>query len=198
MDELLAIVAPLLSLRRPLRGRHTADSGAATVAFPEAIWSLRLGILGGAEPIPSSPGARVPRAPFNDAYAWMPRATDECTFWARRAALTETPSAGSALLLSALFCRRHPYVTFLWALLRISEIPHCRSPKFPRCRGRVGGLDVSLRCCQAITSWSTSSCVAMGASQAGQHPPTPIRRMKVEHGSHLCSPRARSPQLSHS
>jgi MFS family permease len=87
---------------------------------------------------------------------------------------------------------------FTYALIRITEIPHCRSPKSRSLPGGVGGLDWSLRGCQAVTSWSTSSCMAIGASQAGQHPPMPMRRMKIEHVSHLCSPRARSPQLSHS
>jgi len=44
----------------------------------------------------------------------------------------------------------------------------------------------------------TSSIKATGSSQAGQHPPTPTRRMKVRQSPQYCSPRARAPQTSHS
>jgi IS30 family transposase len=70
--------------------------------------------------------------------------------------------------------------------------------EIPQVSRRDVGLEVSLGDCQAVTAGSTSSCIAIGASQSGQQPPTPTRRMNVEQVSHLCSPRARSPQRSHS
>jgi hypothetical protein len=82
-----------------------------------------------------------------------------------------------------------PIFTASWCcrLLQIAEIPHCRSPKFPRCRaGRRGGGDCSQRL--VITSSPRSSATAIGASQHGQAPPRPTRRMNVPQVSQRCWP----------
>jgi hypothetical protein len=49
-----------------------------------------------------------------------------------------------------------------------------------------------------ITASPSRSWTATGASQSGHEPPMPIRRMKPWQVSQYCSPRARSPQVSHS
>ena len=85
------------------------------------------------------------------------------------------------------------------SLLRIFEIPHCRSPKSRSWLSGIGGvLGLSLGVGQVVTSWASSSVTATASPQLGHSPPRPILRMKVEQSGHLCSPRARLPQPSHS